>query len=127
MKNTSNFALGCRCLCLLLLLGAVAQATEPPACSTVYDNNKLSDRHVAEPWIQEFGFRSEFQLAQTNQCSCVGATMSTHEISCKGADGKEFKKTQVCWTKKMLGTNQECGTFCDSEYSVCNGTARGVC
>jgi hypothetical protein len=67
-------------------------------------------------------------LAQPNQqCTCLGATRSTNQVSCKSPSGQEVKKTQVCWTKKVLGTSTACGTVCDSVFTVCDGTASGQC
>ncbi len=101
----------------------VAQASDVPKMSAV--TNDSSNKAVA--CSVPAGKLVGATLAQTNHCTCHGATQTTKEISCKGPDGKEFKKTQVCWTKKVLETGKDCGTVCDSVYTVCNGTAPGTC
>jgi hypothetical protein len=102
-------------------LALVAQASDVPKMLLV--TNSLNPP-VACPVPQQ---KPGATLAQTNHCTCQGATQTNKEVSCKGPDGKEFKKTQVCWTKKVLETGKDCGMVCDSVYTVCNGTAPGTC
>jgi hypothetical protein len=64
--------------------------------------------------------------AQSRTCSCMGATVSYNTIQCSRPNGETFNATQICWTRKVLGTNESCGTVCEAAINVCAGR-HGFC
>ncbi len=65
--------------------------------------------------------------AQTQQCTCLGAKQTTHNVSCARPDGTKFNKVGLCWTKHVLGSSQECGTVCQPDLLVCSGNPPPSC
>jgi len=63
---------------------------------------------------------------QECRCTCSGATQTTKQISCTRPDGSKFTATKICWTKKDCN-GKDCGTVCESDYQVCEGTANHIC
>jgi hypothetical protein len=65
---------------------------------------------------------------ETGQCTCLGATKTVKTVQCKDpTTGQTQNKSQNCFTKKILGTNQDCGTVCDSQFNVCRGVTHETC
>lgn len=62
------------------------------------------------------------------KCTCLGATKTVKTVQCKDPmTGQIQNKSQNCFTKKVLGTNQDCGTVCDSAFNVCRGVTHETC
>ena len=57
------------------------------------------------------------EITEMDTCACNGARRTQVKVDCGG--GRTV--FAPCYTKYILGTTNECGTFCQPTYNACKG------